>query len=63
MTPAVAVTVLDRLFNLVTPCILVGVNACEDYISSVNRASGGKVGCAFGVTPDMKSSKNTCHSS
>ena len=47
-------TVLEPSFQILSPLLIfVGVNACEDYISSVNRAIRRQVGCAFGVTPNM----------
>ena len=45
-TPAVKIA-LDRLFNFVILLEIAGVNACEDYISSVNRA--------FGLRPGVRS--------
>src|SRR6266404_915224 len=57
MTPTVVTPCSKRLFNSCHPFDLFGVNACEDYISSVNRAVWRQAGCAFGATPNMKSCK------
>jgi len=57
MTPAVA-TPCSIVFPLLSPLflLLAGVNACEDYISSGNRASSGEVGCEL-RTQDRKTGR------